>query len=569
MIPRKTLLLMTVLFLSSSLEAEGLGDFLPDGIASKATKLLSGIDQRSAAIESKRAGIRAEQLLAESDAVEDYALIAASRGSQGAWAKPDGSAVATDASAAYASARARAKAAADTLAFGPSAVEDLAASREAAADSLASLILGSGIKERSARRLEGFLAGKSAALAKIFPDAAAIASLLQRAGTAGAREAAAAMAHRGAQDIARSLLRSRARIAELAPASASSLARLEDAFAVYLAWMAAFPVAAYPGDLESATAEGKAVLSTGLKVVAGAVSERMTGFFAALAEGDGRAAAAAEAARRLAGLWANSPQVGREALASLCGVPYSTLALFSSAFPEPDGEGEASLQSTRTPKASDPISILSSMNALEVSIAEQGFRPSGSAREAEPALLILERPELAAIARSESRYAGFYAEASQRLSSLYAQAASDASATLESSGFLAKAAALALGSPASGISVRYFDFPPPVEAGRRVAFFAVISDASGRSVSLPLPAEAAGVEYSRAFARAAGLRSAAVAVKTDAAALLARYGQSVVSAYDPEGSGDSLAMDSFPRGYSPSRLDDSALELALLGDWRP
>ena len=169
MIPRKILLLMTVLFLSSSLEAEGLGDFLPDGIASKATKLLSGIDQRSAAIESKRAGIRAEQLLAESDAVEDYALIAASRGSQGAWAKPDGSAVATDASAAYASARARAKAAADTLAFGPSAVEDLAASREAAADSLASLILGSGIKERSARRLEGFLAGKSAALAKDLP----------------------------------------------------------------------------------------------------------------------------------------------------------------------------------------------------------------------------------------------------------------------------------------------------------------------------------------------------------------------------------------------------------------
>ncbi len=561
---------MTALFLSSSLEAEGLGDFLPEGLASRAAKLLSSIDERSAAIESKRAGIRAEQLLAEADAVADYALIAASRGSQGAWAKPDGSAVATDAPAAYASARSRAKAAVDTLAFGPSAVETLEASREAAADSLESLIIGSGIKERPARRLEGFLAGKSAALARIFPDAADVANLLQRAGTAGAREAAAAMAHRGARDIARSLLRSRARIAELAPASANSLARLGDAFTVYLAWMAAFPVAAYPGDLDSSTAEGKALLSLGLKAVAaGAATGRMADFFAALAEGDGRAAAAAEAARRLAGLWANSPQVGREALASLCGVPYSTLALFSSAFPEPEREMEASLQATRPSKATDPISILSSMNGIEVAIAEQEFRPSGSAQGAEPALLILERPELATIARSESRYAEFYAETSHRLSSLYAQAASEASTMLESSRLLAKAASLALGSPASGINVRYFDLAPPQEAGRRVAFFAVASDASGRSVSLPIPAEEAGVEYSRAFAKAAGLRPAAVAAKTGAAALLAKYGQSVVSAYDPEGSGDFLATDSFPRGDSSAGLDDSALELALLGNWRP
>jgi|GEM_PF-2882428 hypothetical protein len=591
--PRKALFLIASIIFAAPLAPEGLVSFLPESDIPKATRLLASIDQISEAIDAKRAAARGEQLRAEADTVEQYALIAASREGRGLWAKPDGSAVASSAPAAYASARARAKEAAHILASGedakgeapvPDQIPALVASREAAADSLASLILASRMGQKSASGLERLLAGRSRSLAKQFPEAWDVASMLSRAGAAGARAAAAAMAHRGAADIARSLVASKARIVALAPASAVSLARLETVLTAYGSWIAAAAAAAYPGDLDAGPGPDKEALATGIRTVAGLPPGRASALLAALDQGDGRDAASAEAARRLAGLWESSPAARRSALSSLCGVQESDLALFATAvsltnvaLPTP------SPALIKAPGASDLLSILTSLNGLEATIAEEESRASSDSgdgatgasaglvpREAEPILVLLERPELAAVARSETRYANLYAEAAHRLGAIYEQAAEGASARLEASGSIAKAAALALGSSPAGISVRSIDLKmPPGEAGRKIAFFAIAQDASGHSVSIPLAADKAGTEYAAAFAKAAGLRPAAAGP----AAALARYRQFIVTAYDPEGSYASLAVDIYPKATGPEQegklLGAMDLELALLGERRP
>jgi hypothetical protein len=233
--------------------------------------------------------------------------------------------------------------------------------------------------------------------------------------------------------------------------------------------------------------------------------------------------------------------------------------------------------------ATDPLAAIAALNRLEIAIADEESRGEGppigeaptigvgqeirdAGRGAEPVLLLLERPELAAIAKRETRYANLYAEASRRLGALYAQAAEGAQARLEASTAVAKAAALALGASPAGILVYAIDLDlPPEEPGRRISFFATVTDASGLSLSLPLRAETAGAMYAAAFSRAAGLGLS----KADPSALLARYGQCVVSAYDPVGWNNDLAIESYPKNGGPSRFGDTELEIALLEGWRP
>jgi hypothetical protein len=580
--PRKALLFIVSLLVSAQVRSQGLGTFLPEKDLPKATRILAAIDQLSAEIDSRRELARMDQLRAEADAVEQYALIAASREGQGAWAKPDGSASA--AAAEYAAARVRAQAAAEVLASvgsgeasGPGTIPALVASREEAGDSLASLIVASGIGEKSANGLERFLLDRSKVF-KLFPEAADAAAQLVKAGASGARVAAAAMAYRGAEEIVRYLVVSKARITAMLPASTNALGRLEVTFAAYRAWEAASAFAAYPGGLDSASEAGKEALAAGIRAVAGMAPGRAAALFAAMASGDGRDSAAAEAARRMAGLWERSPETRRGELSSLCGVPRFVMALFSSAISAAEEAQRASLPAAKPPRASDWLSILSALNALEATIAEEESRGSPApgvtaglaGKDAEPVLILLERPDLRAVARSEARFAGLYAEAAHRLDSLYSRAADGASTKLEASPSLAKAAALALGSAPSAIIVRSIDLRlPPGENGRRIAFFAVARNASGQSVSIPIPAGKAGAEYAAAFGKAAGLWP----IKADPATLLVKYRQFIVSAYDPEGLNDALAIDVYPDGGEAARRGDrlgaTDLELALIGGWRP
>ena len=115
---------------------------------------------------------------------------------------------------------------------------------------------------------------------------------------------------------------------------------------------------------------------------------------------------------------------------------------------------------------------------------------------------------------------------------------------------------------------------PAGESGRRIAFFATATDAAGLSLSLPIAAEKSGVEYASAFVVAAGLAQGSEAGKSglgraEALAILEKYSQYAVFAYDPEGSKDSFVMGLYPKGAGPSLLQESDVELAQLGAWRP
>lgn len=564
---RTVLLAVGALALSLPLFSQGFSSYLPAKSAPKAAKLLASIDDYSAAISAQMNASREEQLKAESDSVEVYALIRSSTSSRSAWATPDGAIASADAPAAYESARSKARAAARSLAS--MAAGKAATAREAAADSLSSLILASGIGAKAAAGLDAYLAGKSKSLSRLFPEAIELGSQLRKAGASGAREAAAATARREPESVVRSLISSKARLLALSPASAGAIARLESASAAYRAWMGSFPIAAYPGDLGSAADEERSTLAASVLAMNGLGAARAASLISAMSALGGRDAAAAEAASRLAEAWASSPAARRRDLAGLCGLSESSLACFAS-IASTAGETAAAVG------AASPLAQIAALNGLEIAIAdEEGLgsaRPSGP----EPALLLLEGPGLASVAKAEARYAGLLAECSRRLESLYAQAAEGAQARLEASALVAKAATLALGAAPAGIVARSIDLgSPPGRFDRRIAFFAVATDATGKTISLPLGAELAGNEYSAAFARAAGLRPSSAAPT----ALLAKYGQVIVSAYDPEGSKDFFAVDQFPR--SPGSAGEAGrlvvgrlvvatdLELALLGAWRP
>jgi hypothetical protein len=549
--------LAALLCLASLLYGQDIASYFPSPAAPKAAKLFAAMNQASATIEARRAAVWNSELAAEATALEAYALLAASRPGQGPWASPDGSAKTAEASASLGAARAHAKAAARELASGDDGSAEALSSRDASAEAMAKLIFSSGLGGKSAIALGKTLSSKSKD-SRIFPEITEIEELLRKAGGPGAREAAAAVSRRSAEGIALSLIAAKTRILALSPGTEGPLARLETDYRAYSAWIAAFPTAAYPGDLFSASDADRAAVASGVSAFNALRPDRAALLVEAMASGDGRDAAAAQAARRLAYAWQRSPKPRRRSLAELCGLPESTMALFCCAL---DPRRTAASE----PAGIDASSVINSLNGLAVAIAEEEASPN-AAHGPEPSLLLLERPELAAAARSEPRYASVFAEASRRLDAIYAQAAEDASSKLEASPSLSKAAARALGSIPSSLGVRAVDLSlPSKESGRRIAFVATASDASGSSISLPLSAAAAGGAYAEAFAKASGLN----APKANPSLLLSKYGQWIVSAYDPEGVDDGLVVEVFPTSGGPARLGSPELELALLGGWRP
>lgn len=542
------------LVLASTLGAQGIGDYLPDAYTGKAARLLSVIDGYSREIDARRTILRRNQLEAEDRAVKAYALIAASREGSGSWATSDGSLRAAEAAASFSAARAKAKAAAQALAI-DSGIDESVSSRDAASLALAKLIIASSIGTKSARGLERYLASRSKAQ-RLFPEAAQISGLLRRAGAAGSREAAAAESYHCADGAARALVAAKARILALAPAADGPLQRLEADLSAYKAWGAAFYIAAYPGDLASGDRDA---LSMAIDAFSSLKSEKAAFLLEAMALSDGKDQAAAAAGRTLAETWALSSAAGRRELASLCGVSEATMCAFGSAL-APSRQGRAPLARV------EALGIMATLGALSSRIADEEADPS-AARGPEPSLLLLERPELAVVAKSEARYATLYAEASRRLGSIYAQAAEDACGRLESSPSVERAMEAASGGKYTSLIVSSADLLlPPGESGRRLAFVATASGSEGSSLSVPIQPETAAMAYAPAFAKASGLEASKAA---NPSAFLSRYGQWIVAAYDPEGSNDHFVDEVFPKGGGPAVLSDLDLELALLGGWRP
>jgi hypothetical protein len=547
------------LAIAASLPAESLRDYLPAASATKAARYLAAAEAASSLVESRRARLRRAQLEAEDSGLQAYAVASASRGLEGSWAASDGVLSSTEAKAVFSDARTRALSAAQSL-FSDDAIASAEADRDSASASLSRLILASGIGPKSAAGLERYLSSGNSE-ARLFPDAAQVLALLRKAGPQGVREAAAAAAYRSPDSLASALLAARARILSLAPAADIPLERLAAELEVYEAWLAASPVASYPGDLAAASIafsdSDRAALARAIRLFASLDSERSSRLVERMALGDGGGQSAAASARRLAEAWDRSSASARRELALLCGASESDMSAFGSSL--------APAIAARPPAArADALGLMASLSALSslIADADAGIRVSPS----EPALAFLARPELSAVARSEARYATLYADASRRLDSLYAQAAERACSRLENSPSVAKAADLALGGPRSSLLVRSIDLVSPSESpGRRIAFFASASDEQGSSVSFPIRAEVAAEAYASAFAKAAGLGAAS----DSAFATLSRYRQCVVCAYAPESENDRLVVATFPRGEGPALLGSIDLELAMLGGWEP
>jgi hypothetical protein len=563
---KRRFVLLATLFLAPkfvpTVAAQSPASYLPPVAAAKAAKYISAIDQAMSGIAARRQSAREAETAAETQAIEAFALISASRSGHGPWASPDGSAKSSDSSAAFDAARTRAKAAASALSAGDDGSAQFAASRDGAAQSLAQLILGSGIAGKAAVSRERSLYARSKDLG-LFPEILEIEDTLRRSGSAGARLAAAAFSFRSAEAVALALIASKSRILEIVPEAAGPLARLELVSRAYRSWISGFAVAAYPGDIASASDLGKTALVAGVSAFVAIKPDRAWALVEAmLSTGDGRDAAAARSARRFSDAWSRSSEARRRDLASACGLPESTLASFSTALAPRFGGAAGSVAS----HAADPLAAAQALNALAVDIADEE-ESGGAFRGPEPALILLTEPTLAKIARAEPRYANLFAEASRRLGSIYSQAAEDACAKLEASPSLAKAAALALGGGAISLSVHAFDLRlGPEESGRRLAFVATAASSTGSSLSLPLDATEAGQAYAKAFATVAGLSPNGLVPNR----FLAKYGQWVVAAYDPESSDGSLIEAVFPDSTGgPSSVGELELELAISGGWRP
>jgi hypothetical protein len=574
----KVFLLAASLALGAPLFAQGLPSFLPAKAAARATRIIASIAESSAAIEARRVAARKAQLSAESEMLEAYALVVASRTSGASWAREDGSSRSENAGLAFGAARERAVAASRSLADASMGgeLEALLASRDKNLEALSELVVAAALGEKSSLALEKNLSLAAKELGRLFPEAMEIEALLRKAGAQGARLASLAMIRREPEGAARVLLSQKARILALSPAAAGALARLEAALAAYESWSANFPPAAFPGGLASLTGEERLALSSGIEAISSLGGDRASALLGAMSGLGSRDAAAAEASLRLATAWSRSPAARRRELAGLCGLRESRMAVFASQAEAAFPDSAAPFRQGRV-AAKDPIATLAAINGLSIAIADEetlaspgqaNAGPPTKARGPEPALLFLERPELALAAVAEPRFAGLYAEASRRILSLYAQAAEGAQARLEAQPQLSRAASLALGSKAESLIVSSADLPRAEgDFGRRIAFLATATDSAGFSVNLPLRADIAGPEYAAAFAKAARLG----AEKFDSSALLAKYGQAVVSAYDPEGSREDLAVGLFPRSSGPASrlLSNTDAELALIGGWRP
>lgn len=566
---RRHVTTLIILALSLPLSAEGLADYLPSSQARKAASLVAAIDTSSEAIRASRAGLRELESRAQADALDAYVIMAASASGE-FWVRSDGSSIGPQA---FAEARKRSRETALSLASGQGE-EEAKRDRDSAILALATLIKGSGIGAHDAQGLDDFLLKKAKEPLRLFPEIGEVDSHLRRSGATGAREAAAAMARRSADGIAQSLIESRARILVLAPEAEGALSRLDSSYTSYRSWIAASPYAAYPSDVEAAAE--REVLAAGIASLASLKQERAVSLIAAMEKRDGRDSCAAAAARRLAAVWERSSSSRRRSLAALCGCPESCLAIFASAAylrdeasaePRPN-EGRSLSESIATRERA--IAAAADLNGLAIAIADDEAGAGKGSRAREPALILLERPELWSLARAEPRYASLYDESMRRLAALQARASEEAAASLEGSAALAWAAERALGAKGSGggvasLVVRAVELgQQSVSSGRRLAFFASAQDSAGMERCLPIPAESAASAYAAALASAAGIERGSA----PASAFLGRFGQTVVCAYDPEHSGAALAIGSSPSSTAIRVIGAVDLELALVGGWK-
>jgi hypothetical protein len=556
---RATAISFALLAMALPVAAQGLKSYLPAASASKASSYLAAVDAANSGLRTRRAAARAEQLEAEKAALAAFGLLYAAEDGE-AWADQDGAMTSSSAASAFADARGRALGAASSLASG--GASELEKKRSESAARLGDAIGESKPSAKAAAGLEKLLADRIKDLGRLFPEIVEVQSLLRKAGAAGCLLSARAMAGGSAELAAAAYVESADEILAAAPAASRAMESLAAAYAAYAAWSSGFALASSPGELASPRSEGPEPLARGIAALATLDPARAAALVSAMEFGDGRDAAAASAARRLAAAWESLGASRRRELASECGVQSSAMAAFASAL--------APLSEPSEPTAGlEAAAIMTSLNALASAIADEEAR--GSRSGPEPSLLLLEKPRLAAAAATEPRYSSLWKQCDGRLGAIYRRAADDAAASLETLPSTIKAAGRALGAAPASVVVESVDIGPAEGAfGRVLAFAAVAKGPEERIVRFPIRAELAADAYARSFAKAAGLAAASGgASSTGTQKTLARYAQAIVTAYDPARARGRIVIASYPKVDGLRILSAVDMDRAILEGWNP
>jgi hypothetical protein len=564
--------------------------------AAKAAPLLSAIDAAIKAIADGRAAAYKTLLDAEDTCRIAFALGMAREAGE-PWTTFDGSLTSDAAWPAFFAARDRAAAVVAALSRGETSLDSKSAAAQALSlDSsvakLAGIFTSAPLAEKTAQTLEKELARRCVGMEALFPEAVEAGTALMKAGAAGRALWFAALAQSRPYAAALALAEKREAAAHAAPEAARALEGLEFALSAYRDWIAAFPAALHPYeayrplfDADREPLSGRVAArdagATSLGEAAGLLLalgiERGRALLAAMEGGDGRDRSAAASARRLSDVFLALDPSRRRMLSLSLGMELETLAAFadlaaSSTRPSRAIPGAVEFRATSREARALELNHIAAELAGSAAVSATAAR-SGSPSPApriEAALVLLERPDLAALARAEPRYAKLNSELAARLTRILAAADAAARESLKRDPRIAKAAAAALGGPPAGFEVGSIYASHVGSVGKEmdiaepgpVSFFALATAPDGRSMRIAVDAVKAAAAYAAGFAGAAGLDAKAAAAPD---ALLARYGLRVEASL-PAPRGRSLLQSVPP---DPGRLDSTRIETMLIEGWLP
>lgn len=477
-------------------------------------------------------------------------------------AAPDGSyAGAQAAASAFSKARDRALAAARDLENrratadrGPAASALAELKKRAAA--LSRLFLSGSLSQSTASysAAETELLALSPDLKNLFPEALEAGKLLKASGRTGRRLWLASLSSGDAEEVALSLLSSRKAVVAASPASASRLDRLAAALGAHEALSGASLLLLYPG------AEGpeRASFAPAVRLLLALGSERSLALLKAMDGGGYRLLEGGAGSGRFASILSRLPESRRKGLALDLGLGAGDLASLSSlAALASDFSAPPSASPVTRPRTGKKLE--EEVRALNTFLAEASSSAEGEGRRS-AYLVFLEHPELLSLAASDGRYSKLYADALSALSSLFAQAASEAAQEMARLPSLTRAAASLFpksgGAPRLEISsYELGDLP----GGRALAFAAKVSGPDGKAFLLPIEPSLAGPVYARAFARA--VKGAANSDGSAASeALLARCRVSIHEAL-PRGD-DQVLLPSSPYPETKAQGGEAGLDRA-------
>lgn len=553
----KSILISLLLSLALMLSAQGFKNYLPSASAAKAASYLAVIDSANSGIRTRRASIRSEMIEAETRALSAFALLLASENGD-EWANPEGTLTSSRAEEVFVEARTAVLRAASSLSSGSATaktpgISELENKRAEAAENLRKMLKTTSLSIKSIAGIERVLSERMPRTNLLFPELNELQTYLRKAGSKGYLLSALALVESREDLVAAAYISETDTILSVAPAASNTMESLATAYSAYSAWVSGFPIALCPGMLLSSDIPEREPFAKALSGFASLDAKRAASLIAAMEAGDGRDAAAARAARRLVAVWESLGAAQRRRLSLECSIPVSIFSSFASSI------------SSYTSKpieheSMSPEAIVLSLNDLSVAITDQNEK--SSLYSAEPSLILLEKPQLAEVARTEERFSTLYSICRSRLDAIHNRSVQETCGNIENIANTKKTATIALGSIPVSIVVEAFDIVSnEKQLGRRIAFIIIAKNGEGKIVHIPVKAEIAADFFAKNFTKAAGIVSVS---GTSTTRILQKYGYNVVTTYDPTRAGGNLALSSYPNSIEDTFFSSIDMEVEIL-----